>query len=156
MQRHSIGPTVPALLFAAVAMVSACSGPLESPLSPTPAPGTGGSAITAETLTGSWTLTTLQPSGGAVQPTPSNATYTLAFAGDRVSIQADCNRCSGALDVSGDVVTIGPALACTRAACPTMAFESIYDSILAGGSTAHLDGRTLVLTSARGRLTFVR
>jgi hypothetical protein len=37
-----------------------------------------------------------------------------------------------------------------------MAFELVYGSILAGDSTATLEGATLTLSSARGRLTFVR
>ena len=54
------------------------------------------------------------------------------------------------------MITIGPLLACTRALCPTMAFETSYVSILAGTSEATLDGRSLRLSSARGELSFTR
>ena len=53
-------------------------------------------------------------------------------------------------------MTVGPLLACTRAACPTMAFESAYLAILAGERTTRIDGNTLTLTSARGALRFRR
>jgi heat shock protein HslJ len=50
----------------------------------------------------------------------------------------------------------GPLLACTRAACPTMAFENTYTKLLGGESTVSLSGRTLVMTSPRGVLRFKR
>jgi heat shock protein HslJ len=94
--------------------------------------------------------------GGKTQPAPLNAVYSLTFAEDRISTRVDCNICGGPFRVSGDQVTIGPNLACTRAACATMEFESAYQSVLAGDSTARLDGASLVISSARGSLTFAR
>jgi hypothetical protein len=51
---------------------------------------------------------------------------------------------------------MGPLLACTRAACPTMAFESTYEMLLSGSSTGTLLGSALVLSSSRGILRFTR
>ena len=53
-------------------------------------------------------------------------------------------------------MTIGPALACTRAACATMAYESEYVALLAGDNAAEIGANTLTLTSSRGRLRFRR
>jgi heat shock protein HslJ len=64
--------------------------------------------------------------------------------------------CSGAFILSGQTLTVGPTLACTRAACPTMAFESTYTHLLSGDSSVSLSGGTLVLSSARGVLHFTR
>ena len=58
--------------------------------------------------------------------------------------------------IKGSTLSIGPALACTRAACPTMAYESQYEALLAGDSTAAIDANTLTLSSARGLLRFRR
>ena len=136
----------------------ACTESTFSPASPTGSASnatdlTAGQGPAAGQIAGTWTLVSLQTAGGPVEITP-NATYTLAVNGDRVSARADCNQCVGSLAVSGERVTIGPALACTRAACPTMAFESAYESILSGESTVVRDGNTLTLVSSRGRLVF--
>ena len=64
--------------------------------------------------------------------------------------------CGGAFVLSGQTMTAGPALACTRAACSTMAFENVYTSLLAGDSTVALSGNSLTLSSARGVLRFSR
>jgi heat shock protein HslJ len=53
-------------------------------------------------------------------------------------------------------VTIGPLLACTRAACSTMAFENTYVGVLAGESHVRVDGDSLTLSSSRGVLRFHR
>ena len=142
--------------FAALVLISiftvACS---ESPANPTsPSSGSGSLALTSGQLTGTWTLTALQPAGQASQPSP--ASYTISFADGRVSTRVDCNQCAGAFSVSDQTLTVGPNLACTRAACPTMAFETLYTSILGGDHTVEVSGSTLVLSSARGRLAFTQ
>ena len=68
----------------------------------------------------------------------------------------DCNVCNGAFALAGQTLTVGPNLACTRAACPTMAFETLYTSILSGDHTAEVTGNTLMLSSSRGRLAFTQ
>ena len=55
----------------------------------------------------------------------------------------DCNTCGGAFALAGQTLTVGPSLACTRAACPTMAFENTYTGVLSGGSTVTLSSGTL-------------
>ena len=98
----------------------------------------------------------MQAAGHAAQPVPAGASYTLSFADGRLSLRADCNSCGGSYTLSGDMVTLGPNLACTRAACPTMEFEATYLSVLSGESAAALSGSVLVLTSPRGTLSFHR
>jgi heat shock protein HslJ len=91
-----------------------------------------------------------------VESTPPGATYTLTFANGRLSTRADCNTCSGAFQLSGQTLTAGPALACTRAACSTMPFENAYTRMLSGESTVTLSDAVLVLSSSRGVLRFTR
>jgi len=121
----------------------------QSPLS-------GPRALTVDQLAGTWNLQSLQPSGDVVQTTPAGASYTLTFAGGRLTTRADCNICGGVFSLSGQTLTAGPALACTRAACPTMAFESTYTGLLGGESHVTLADGSLVLSSARGVLRFTR
>jgi heat shock protein HslJ len=112
--------------------------------------------LTSDQLNGRWVLSSVQPAGQTAQIAPAGVSYDLTFADGRASVHADCNLCSGALTVSGQTLTIGPALACTRAACPTMAFESLYESILGGASDAAISGSVLTLSSTRGVLRFTR
>jgi heat shock protein HslJ len=112
--------------------------------------------LTADQLAGTWTLVSIQPFGQPEQATPSGASYNLTFADGRLSTRADCNRCSGGFAISGQTLTAGPALACTRAACPTMQFESAYTNLLSGDSTVTLSDGSLLLSSGRGILRFSR
>jgi heat shock protein HslJ len=143
--------------FGIIASLSAgCSESLSAPTSPSAAAATAAAALTADQLTGTWNLVSIQPTGQGVQLTPLGANYTLSFATGRLSTRADCNSCSAAFTLSGQTLTAGPALACTRAACPTMAFENVYTSLLSGESTATVSARALVLSSERGLLHFAQ
>jgi heat shock protein HslJ len=116
----------------------------------------GSPALTADQLSGTWTLVSIQPAGQADQPTPPGANYTLTFADGRLSTRVDCNVCNGAFTLSGQTLTAGPVMACTRAACPTIAFENDYTTLLSGESTVTLSSNALALSSARGVLRFTR
>jgi heat shock protein HslJ len=141
-------------LIVVAVLAIGCSESSSAPTSPSSA--IGEQALTADQFAGTWKLQSIQPSGQAEQATPAGASYTLIFTNDRVSTRVDCNTCGGTFVLSGQTLTVEPALACTRAACPTMAFEHAYTELLAGESTLTLSGNTLVLSSARGALRFVR
>jgi heat shock protein HslJ len=128
---------------------AACAGSSSTPTSPV-------SAITPEQLAATWNLVSIQPTGQREQATPAGVPYTLTFADSRLSTRVDCNTCSGAFTLSGETLTAGPALACTRAACRTMAFENAYTTVLTGQSGITLSGNTLVLSSGRGVVRFTR
>jgi heat shock protein HslJ len=96
----------------------------------------------------------MQLAGQADQAAPAG--YSLTLGDGQLSTRADCNTCSGRATLDGQVLTAGPALACTRAACATMAFESAYTGVLSGQSTVASTGNTLVLSSSRGTLRFAR
>ena len=134
-------------LIAVALIIAGCAG--RSQTSPS-------SALTVDQLSGTWNLVSIQPAGQADQVAPPGASYTLTFADSRLSTRVDCNVCSGTFTLSGQTLTAGPALACTRAACPTMAFENGYTSLLSGDSTATLANNVLALSSARGVLRFTR
>ena len=132
-----------------------CSEALSAPTSPS-AVATAAAALTADQLAGTWNLVSIQPTGQSEELTPAGATYTLSFATGRLSTRADCNSCSAAFTVSGQTLTAGPLMACTRAACPTMAFENVYTTLLSGESTATVSAGALVLSSDRGQLRFAK
>jgi heat shock protein HslJ len=110
----------------------------------------------AAQLEGTWTLSSIQPAGGAKQNRPDGATYTVTFTDGRLSTRADCNVCGGAFSISGNTLVAGPVMACTRAACPTMTFENAYTAMLSGDSSTVIARDTLTLSSPRGVLTFTR
>lgn len=114
------------------------------------------SDLTNAQIAGEWTLVSIQPSGQSAQTVPGGATYSLTLADGNLSTRADCNTCAGRFTLAGKTLTAGPALACTRAACPTMAFENAYTSILSGESTVAAAPASLTLTSARGTLRYTR
>jgi len=134
-------------LVAVALIIAGCAG--RSQTSPS-------STLTVNQLSGTWNLVSIQPAGQGDQAAPPGASYTLTFADGRLSTRVDCNVCNGAFTLSGQTLTAGPALACTRAACPTMAFESGYTSLLSGESTVTLASNVLALSSARGVLRFTR
>src|SRR5436190_11140919 len=135
------------------ALTAACAQSVTSPTAVSMPPS---AAYTAAQLEGTWTLVSIQPDGAAKQDRPFSSVYTLTFNQDRLSTRADCNTCGGSFSVNGSVLTAGPGLACTRAACPTMAFENAYTSMLSGDSNIVVSGSTLTLTSPRGTLQLVR
>jgi heat shock protein HslJ len=148
----------PRLLIALIIASSFAIGCSDSPSLPTSPSSAGGGTqtLTADGLAGTWKLVSIQPTNQTEQATPVAASYTLTFANDRVSTRADCNTCVGGFALSGQTLTVAPRLACTVAACPTMAFANTYTTLLAGDSTVTLSGNTLVLSSARGALRFAR
>jgi heat shock protein HslJ len=149
-------PNLRLVLFLAASLAIACSGSSPSPTSPSGTIPGGAQSLTADALAGTWTLVSLQPTKQREQPVPAGVSYTLTFSGDRVSTRVDCNSCGGVFTLSGQTLTVGPALACTRAACSTMAFENSYTSVLSGDSTVSLSGGALALSSSRGTLRFAR
>jgi heat shock protein HslJ len=147
-------------VVATALLATGCAGSASTPTAPSSLSGapqhSGSPAPTLDQLAGTWNLQSLQPAGDVHQTTPAGASYTLTFADGRLSTRADCNVCGGPFALSGQTLAAGPALACTRAACPTMEFESIYTRLLSGDSTVTLSDGALVLSSARGVLHLAR
>jgi len=139
-------------LGAAALFAVGCAGSSSVPTSPSP----GSASLTTGQIAGTWSLLSLRNAGQSDQPTPAGASYTLTFSDGRLSARADCNVCNGGFSLSGQTLTAGPALACTRAACSTMDFETGFTTALGGDSTVTLSGDTLELSSPRGALRFSR
>ena len=142
--------------LAALVVIASLFGCAERSSTQAPSPVAGSPVLTADQLSGTWTLVSIQPAGQADQPIPPGASYTLTFTDGRLSTRVDCNVCNGAFTLSGQTLTAGLALACTRAACPTIAFENNYTALLSGDSVVTLSTNVLALSSARGVLRFTR
>ena len=142
------------ILTIAAALSAGCAEAVSTPTSPSA--GIGSLMVTTGDLAGTWRLLSIQVAGGAMMPTPAGADYTLTFGDGRLSTRADCNICNGSFSLSGERLTAGPLLACSRAACSTMEFENAYTRILGGDGTVALSGATLSVSSDRGVLQFTR
>jgi heat shock protein HslJ len=117
----------------------------DTPISPTPA-----------ALEGVWRIISIQPVGQAVQTAPVGAQYQVGFEDARVFVRVECNTCTGPYTTSGATLTIGPTLACTRAACQTASYESAVVSLLSGAHQTASTLHNLTLTSGRGTMLLQR
>ena len=118
--------------------------------------GPGGSGLTPDHIAGTWTLLTLQPPGQPETGPPAGALFTMEMTGGRAAVRADCNQCNGSAAVGATTLTVGPALACTRAFCASAPFDDTFLRILSGESRASIDGDVLALRADRGILRFRR
>jgi heat shock protein HslJ len=132
----------PTCLLISLLAVAGCAS---NPSSPTPA-----------SLDGVWRILSIQPASQPVQGAPAGAQYQVTFQDQRVLLRVDCNSCSGTFTSSGNTLTIGPTLACTRAACATAAYESAVVSLLSGEHQAGTTLHNLTLTSSRGTVLLQR
>lgn len=138
-------------------LLGACQGQPGGPLGARPQPGTGGGSgqITGQAalaLIGSWKLTTLEKTGEALVQVPTPERFVASFGSDgRVSLVADCNRCSASYEATAGALAVGP-IACTRAACATAPLDTDFAGLVAGATTWEVSGSQLTLRSAIGRL----
>ena len=113
-------------------------------------------APTARSLDGVWRLISIQPAAQPVQPAPVGVAYQVGFEDGRVAVRVDCNTCSGPFAVVDGTLTIGPTLACTRAACETASYESAVVSLLSGAHQITTTLHNLTLSSTRGTVNLQR
>jgi heat shock protein HslJ len=117
--------------------VAGCAG--DTPSSPSDA-----------ALDGVWRIISIQPATQSMQTAPVGALYQVTFDDGRASLRVDCNLCTGRFSSDGNALTIGPDLACTRAACETASYESAVIALLSGDHQYTTTLHNLTLTSSRG------
>lgn len=152
MNTRNIAQSVIVVIIVAAGIGCASSAALPT----SPSASNGPTSLTTEQLTGAWRLQSIQVAGQAVQSAPADANYSVTFSDGRIAARADCNSCSSGFALAGSKLSIATAMACTRAACPTMQFESAYTSLLSGDHTITINGSTMTWSSERGSLSFVR
>jgi len=145
-----------ARLLAATVMTTSFAACSSTSLTPTSPSTIGGStSLTADALAATWRLQSIQKAGQPEQVAPAGADYTVTFS-DRLSIRADCNSCSSAYTIAGSTLSVASAMACTRAACPTMAFENEFTALVAGDHTVTATATSMTWVSSRGTVRFAR
>jgi len=100
-----------------------------------------------------WQLQEFILDDGTTTPVDDPAKYTIDFRpGGDVSIQADCNRCSGRYFVDGSSLAFSPPMACTIAACLPGSFDGQFQVALSTVSSYEITDRSLFLHYAGGEL----
>jgi heat shock protein HslJ len=131
------------ILLISLLAIAGCAS--NTPASPTP-----------DSVDGVWRIISIQPASQPVQTAPVGAQYQIGFENDRAFLRVDCNTCVGPFALNGSTLTIGPTLACTRAACPTAEFEAAVVSMLSGDHQVTATLHNLTLTSIRGSVLLQR
>ena len=111
---------------------------------------------TQAALEGTWRIISIQPASQPVQTAPVGVRYQVAFDNGLTRVQVDCNTCSGSYTRSETTLTIGPTLACTRAACETASYESAVLALLGGEHQVSTTLHNMTLTSSRGSVLLQR
>src|SRR6185295_16051695 len=114
-------------------------------------------AAPAPIVAGAWKLQSLTRSDSTVVEVKEPDRFTLEFldGGTRVALRVDCNRAAGPYTTSGSTLTVGPALAITKAYCgETAPFDDEYVRVLSGDSAVTISATSLELSSSRGTLKF--
>jgi heat shock protein HslJ len=97
--------------------------------------GSGGTAPETRPLRTNveWQLVSIEPVAPPTVTVTDPTRYAVRFGSDgSVAARADCNRCGGRYRIEGAFLTVGPVLACTRAAC---ALPSLGDQFTAALTT---------------------
>ena len=107
-------------------------------------------------LTGRWRLSSIQPRGVRSIALPRDTAVGIEFTDIQLSVQSDCNVCSGRYTATGGAFSIS-LLACTRRACREGSIEGPYLQLLSTASgIAIVPERALRLEGPNGALVFLR
>ena len=147
------------LTAAGLLLALAGCGCSDGPALPVAASSGGTSQASGTTIpAGPWRLVSLREKGQAEVLIEQPDTFTAEFAAEgRLSLRADCNRCSAGYTVDGGRLDVG-LMACTRAFCvETAPLDTTYTTLVESAQTwsASGDGR-LELASDAGVLRFRR
>jgi heat shock protein HslJ len=129
----------------ALAMIFVAGCAADSPSSPSSAE-----------LDGVWRIISIQPATQSVQLAPVGVLYQVTFDDGRTSVRVDCNVCTGGFTSDRNTLTVGPQLACTRAACDTASYENAVLTLLSGDHQYTTTLHNLTLTSSRGTMLLQR
>jgi len=103
-----------------------------------------------------WRLVAIDRSGLPSIAAPADRTFTLEFQdGGRLSVRADCNSCSGTVELSGSDPTIRP-LACTRAFCGNDSLDTPFLQALSEARTVRIARDELTIRGESVSLRFAR
>ena len=116
----------------------ACGGSAERLTGAALPPTEGGGTLTARSrleLVGAWQLVSLTETGKDSVSVGEPERFTAEFGADgRVSLRADCNRCSGGYTATTGALTVGP-MACTRAYCSSAPLDMTFTMLVSEATT---------------------
>ena len=105
---------------------------------------------------GVWRLQAFRRADSTVVTVSNPDRFTIEVGtGGRISVRADCNRCSASYSQSSGSLRLDPAMACTRAACASAPFDTEYVSALSD-AILRTSGDSLESVSKAGVLTFTK
>lgn len=135
----------------------ACGSSTHGLTTPTPpAFGSGAAGASSQDLLGSWQLLSLTETGQPTVSVPPSEVFMATFGDDRrVSLVADCNRCTGGYTAKSNTLTVGP-MACTRAYCQSAPLDTTFAGLVSGATTWTSSGTGLELRCDAGVLRFQR
>jgi heat shock protein HslJ len=136
------------------ASLTACAS--TSPVAPSSVATTPAGAQTIEADGAVWQLQSLARAGAAAVTVADPSAFTMSLNNGALQLRADCNRATGTYTMSGNTLSVGPALASTKAYCGSASLDTDYLALLSGENTVSISGQTLQLSSSRGALTFGR
>lgn len=144
------------VILAMAALACACADPNLSRQSGTPTYGTAGAMpptltpATNDLSIPTWQWQRMQRADGRAIAAAAPDRYTLKFeGGGRVLVRADCNRGSGAYEVNGGAMKLGP-IALTKMGCPSDSQDAAFVQALSGVTGYSVNAGELVLALADG------
>ena len=126
-------PVRPILLALVLSIAAGCSSP------PVPV------GMEASLPGSSWTLERVVRADGSVERGSGDQ---ITFASDGGLVLSSCNACTGSYVVTGDVLTVGEPLGCTKRACAPGAVE--LERVLGSSATLRREGVYLVAEPLAG------
>ena len=121
--------------------------PVSGPSVPTTA--SGGTSQDGTALAGTWKAAALAPAGGAVVTIGEPERFTAEFRDGRLSLLADCNRCSGGYTAAAGTLSTTP-LACTRAYCASAPVDTQFTALVGSATAWTVSADRLELASPAG------
>jgi heat shock protein HslJ len=152
MNTQSIGRWPLFALLGASLAITACGahGPHALAGSSLPAPAaSGGTAQDASALAGTWKAVSLAPAGASVVTIGEPERFTAEFRDGRLSLLADCNRCSGGYTAAAGTLSTTP-LACTRAYCASAPLDTQFTALVSSATAWTVSADRLELASPAG------
>src|SRR5262245_46215444 len=137
----------------AVLSLAACAQTI-APSATSPSEGATAPAVA---LTGAWKLQSLTRPDSTVVPVSQPDRFTVDFVeSTRITPRADGDRGFGGCTSSGNTIDLGP-VGITKAYCgETAPFDDEYVSLLNGENAVTVTATSLVLSSSRGTLRFIK
>ncbi len=145
-----------AVLGAALAF-TACAADGTLPVAGATLPTVSGSGTTQDgaALAGTWKAGARAPAGEASLTIGEPERFTAEFRDGRVSLVADCNRCTAGYVAGAGTLKTTP-MACTRAYCASAPADTQFSALVSSATAWTLAGDRLELSSAAGSVRLRR